>query len=75
MRKFAWAIYYKTAGIKKGMKKGGKKRMELTENAPGEALMWKRLALTPKKRLKCPYTETAVHAGHLQQRIGEENKG
>ena len=33
------------------MKKGGKKRMELTENAPGEALMWKRLALTPKKRL------------------------
>lgn len=51
MRKFAWAMYYKAAGIKKGMKKGGKKRMLLTENAPEEALMWKRLALTPKKRL------------------------
>ena len=51
MRKFAWAMYYKTAGIKKGMKKGGKKRIALTENAPEEALMWKRLALTPKKRL------------------------
>ncbi len=51
MRKFAWAMHYKTAGRKKGRKKEGKKRTPPVENAPEEVLMWKRLALTPKKRL------------------------
>ena len=51
MRKFAWAMYYKTIGRKKDRKKDGKKRTPPAENAPEEVLMWKRLALTPKKRL------------------------
>ena len=51
MRKYAWAMYYKAAGIKKSMKKGGGKRKSLVINAPEEALQWKRLALTKKKRI------------------------
>ncbi len=51
MRKFAWAMYYKAAGIKKKMKRGGKVRKQREENASEEALNWKRLALTKKAKL------------------------
>ena len=45
MRKFAWAMYYKAVGKRK---KGKTRQGEL----PPEAGMWKRLALTRKKKLK-----------------------
>lgn len=51
MRRFAWAMYYKAAGITRKMKRGGKARKGRTENAPEEALSWKRLALTKKTKL------------------------
>ena len=51
MRRFAWAQYYRAAGITKRMKAGGKKRKAIEENLPEEALKWKRLALTTKETL------------------------
>ena len=51
MRRFAWAQYYRAAGISKRMKAGGKKRKAMEENLPEEALKWKRLALTTKEKL------------------------
>lgn len=51
MRRFAWAMYYKTAGIKRSMKHGGKARKRRVAEASREALQWKRLALTKKARL------------------------
>ena len=56
MRRFAWAMAYKAAGIRrsgKGRKQGkgrGKSPSARMEANP-EALMWKRLALTRKKKL------------------------
>lgn len=52
MRKFAWAMAYKTAGIRRS--KGGKQRKKSRTarmEANPEAQMWKRLALTRKKKL------------------------
>lgn len=54
MRRFAWAMFYKMAGINRKMKHGGKARKKRMENVPEEALQWKRLALTKKKKLRIP---------------------
>ena len=52
MRKFAWAMYYKAAGIRKKAAKGKRKGKTRQRELPPEAGMWKGLALTLKKKLK-----------------------
>ena len=52
MRKFAWAMYYKAAGIRKKAAKGKRKGKTRQRELPPEAGMWKGLALTRKKQLK-----------------------
>ena len=52
MRKFAWAMYYKAAGIRKKAAKGKRKGKTRQRELPPEAGMWKGLALTRKKKLK-----------------------
>ena len=49
MRKMAWRMYFKEAGITKRM--GKKARRQKAEAAPPEALKWKAMALTRKQRL------------------------
>lgn len=52
MRRFAWAMFYRTAGIKQGAaKKTRKKKAQQANNNP-EACKWRALALTKKKKLK-----------------------
>lgn len=52
MRKFAWAMYYKAAGIRKKAAKGKRKGKTRQRELPPEAGMWKGLALTRKTKLK-----------------------
>lgn len=52
MRKFAWAMYYKAAGIRKKAAKGKRKGKTGQKELSPEAAMWKGLALTRKKKLK-----------------------
>ena len=49
MRKMAWRMYFKEAGITRRM--GKKARRQKAEAAPPEALKWKAMALTRKQRL------------------------
>lgn len=49
MRKMAWRMYFKEAGITKRM--GKKARRQKAAAAPPEALKWKAMALTRKQRL------------------------
>lgn len=69
MRKFAWAMYYKEAGIKKTASKKGKKKRAI--QAPENALLWKRLALTRKKRLniKIPQRQFLGESKELNEQI------
>ena len=48
MRKFAWAMFFKSAGIRKGKKPKG---ATSPENLSPEALKWRSLALTKKSTL------------------------
>ena len=48
MRKFAWAMFFKSAGIRKGKKSKG---ATSPENLSPEALKWRGLALTKKSTL------------------------
>ena len=48
MRKFAWAMFFKSAGIRKGKKSKGATSQE---NLSPEALKWRGLALTKKSTL------------------------
>lgn len=48
MRKFAWAMFFKSAGIRKGKKSKG---ATSSENLSPEALKWRGLALTKKSTL------------------------
>lgn len=48
MRKFAWAMFFKSAGIRKGKKSKGETS---PENLSPEALKWRGLALTKKSTL------------------------
>lgn len=52
MRKFAWAMYYRAAGIRKKAAKGKRKGKTRQRELPPEAGMWKGLALTRKTKLK-----------------------
>lgn len=78
MRRFAWAKYYEASGKaqkaakgkRKGKKKGsGEKDKEKTENP--EALRWKRLALTKKKklRIKMPKRQFLGESRELSEKI------
>ena len=67
MRKFAWAMYYKTAGIKKGMKKGGKKAYGTYRKRIGRGTHVEKAGADTEETSQSPYTKTAVHAGYLQQ--------
>ena len=79
MRKFAWAMAYKAAGIRqsKGGKQKKKNRAARMEANP-EAQMWKRLALTRKKKLtvRIPQRrflgESRELDGKIEERIEKE---
>lgn len=47
MRRFAWAMFYATAGIPRR----GKNRRQIPDSIPEEAQKWRALALTRKKQL------------------------
>lgn len=65
LRKYAWARYFKAAGIKRGMKAKTRKMKEAA--VPAEAKMWKSIALTKKSRLN-------VHAEIPQRRFIGQSK-
>lgn len=65
LRKYAWARYFKAAGIKRGIKAKTRKMKEVS--APAEAKMWKSIALTKKSRLN-------VHAEIPQRRFIGQSK-
>lgn len=65
LRKYAWARYFKGAGIKRGMK--SKTRSLKEAAAPAEARMWKAIALTRKSTLN-------VHAVIPQRMFIGESK-
>lgn len=71
MRGFAWARYYETAGISKKMKAGGKARRQREENASEDALRWKRMALTKKKKLsiRIPKRQFIGQSEELENKI------
>lgn len=72
MRRFAWAMYYKTGGKPKAGTKGHKSA-EKGQAAPlsPEAQMWRGLALTKKKRLriKIPQRQFIGQSRELEERI------
>lgn len=76
MRKFAWAMYYKTAGIKKSAKgkKKGKKRRARRKAIPPEADVWKRLALTKKKNLsiRIPQRQFIGDSAELNEKVNNK---
>ena len=77
MRRFAWAKYYQASGKakkaatgkRKGKKKGSAANNEPQENQ--EALKWKRLALTKKKklRIKIPQLQFIGESRELSEKI------
>lgn len=72
MRRFAWAMYYKTGGKPKTGTKGGKsaKKGQAAALSP-EAQMWRGLALTKKKRLhiRIPQRQFIGPSRELEERI------
>lgn len=76
MRRFAWAMFYRTAGIKRGAsKKNRKKRAEEASNNE-EANKWRALALTRKKKLKVriPQRQFLGESRELEDSIRERTK-
>ena len=77
IRRFAWAKYYQASGKakkaatgkRKGKKKGSAANNEPQENQ--EALKWKRLALTKKKklRIKIPQRQFIGESRELSEKI------
>lgn len=78
MRRFAWAKYYQASGKAKkaatGKKKGFAASNEPQENP--EALKWKRLALTKKKklRIRIPQRQFIGESKELSDRITEKTE-
>ena len=72
MRRFAWAMYYKTGGKPKAGTEGRKsaKKGQATALTP-EAQMWRGLALTKKKRLRIriPQRQFIGPSRELEERI------
>ena len=76
MRRFAWAMFYRTAGIKRGAPpKSRKKRNEEAANND-EANKWRALALTKKKKLKVriPQRQFLGESRELENSIRERTK-
>lgn len=77
MRRFAWAKYYQASGKAKKAatgKRKGKKKGSAVNNKPQEnqeALKWKRLALTKKKklRIKIPQRQFIGESRELSEKI------
>lgn len=72
MRRFAWAMYYKTGGKPKTGTKGGESaESDQTEALSEEAQMWRGLALTKKKRLhiRIPQRQFIGPSRELEERI------
>lgn len=69
MRKFAWANYFKEAGIQKTDSKETKK--DKADDAPEKANKWKRLALTKKTKLniKIPQRQFLGESKELNDEI------
>ena len=82
MRRFAWAKYYQASGKAKKAatgKRKGKKKSSAANNEPQEnpeALRWKRLALTKKKklRIKIPQRQFIGESRELSDRITEKTE-
>lgn len=80
MRRFAWWNYYQATGKAKKAatgKRKGKKRDSTANNEPQEnpeALRWKRLALTKKKklRIRIPQRQFLGESSELSERITEK---
>lgn len=74
MRKFAWAMYYKTAGIRKSAAKGKRKGKRKKRNIPPEAERWKGLALTKKKTLniKIPQRQFLGESRELSEKVNDK---
>ena len=71
MRRFAWARFYQSAGIRKGMS-GKQKAARLRKaGADPQAQMWKRLALTRKSRLtvRVPQRQFLGESRELTEKI------
>lgn len=78
MRRFAWARYYKAMG-KAGKAAAGKKRKNGETNETetnAEALLWKKLALTPKTKLdiKIPQRQFLGESRELSEKIAEKQE-
>lgn len=52
MRRFAWAMFYKSSGQSKRNRKGRKTAKKGPVEVSPEAAKWRALALTKKKKLK-----------------------
>jgi hypothetical protein len=82
MRRFAWAKYYQASGKAKKAatgKRKGKKKGSAASNEPQEnpeALKWKRLALTKKKklRIRIPQRQFIGENSELSDRITEKTE-
>lgn len=74
MRKFAWAMYYKAAGIRKKGTTGKRKGKKRKRNIPPEAEKWKRLALTRKKKLniRIPQRQFLGESRELNEQINNK---
>ena len=72
MRRFAWAMYYKATGKKKGKKKANSSGT--AENAAGG--FWKALALTkkPKLTVKIPQRRFLGESKELSKRINDRTE-
>lgn len=68
MRRFAWAKYYQAGG---GAKKGAEGKEKGKTDDPPEAIQWKKLALTKKKklRIKMPQRQFIGESKELDEKI------
>lgn len=78
MRRFAWAMYYKTAGIRKGGAKTKRGKGKTPKVIPKEAQQWLGLALTKKTKLKIrakmPKRQFIGESKELQDKVTNEIK-
>lgn len=76
MRRFAWAMFYRTTGIKRGASKKNRKKRAEEATTNEEAKKWRALALTKKKKLKVriPQRQFLGESRELEDRIRERTK-
>lgn len=76
MRRFAWAMFYREAGIKRNASKKSKKKRTDEAAANPRAQKWRALALTKKKKLSVhiPQRQFLGDSRELQDMIHERTK-